>query len=171
MQCDFCENKATVFLTQLIEGEMKKMCLCEDCAREKGVSDPAGFSLADVLLGGGQVEEAGKITHASEEEAGGLACPNCGFTFMKFQQVGRLGCSVCYDTFRSEILKRLRGMHKGASHVGRVPEGLLEAHERQQRLDKLRERLDQAIAAENYEEAAGLRDEIQEIETRAAVES
>ena len=47
MQCDFCENKATVFLTQLIEGEMKKMCLCEDCAREKGVSDPAGFSLAE----------------------------------------------------------------------------------------------------------------------------
>jgi protein-arginine kinase activator protein McsA len=47
----------------------------------------------------------------------------------------------------------------------------MEAHERQQRLEKLRERLDQAIAAENYEEAAGLRDEIQEIETRAAVES
>ena len=35
MQCDFCDKKATVFLTQLVEGEMKKMCLCEECAEEK----------------------------------------------------------------------------------------------------------------------------------------
>ena len=170
MQCDFCENTATVFLTQLIEGEMKKMSLCEDCAKEKGVSDPAGFSLADVLLGGGQIQEAGKIMPVADE-TDGMVCPNCGFSFAKFQQVGRLGCSVCYDTFRGEILKRLRGMHKGTAHVGRVPEGLMEAHERQQRLEKLRERLEQAIAAENYEEAAGLRDEIQEVETNAPVES
>ena len=122
MQCDFCENKATVFLTQLIEGEMKKMCLCEDCAREKGVSDPAGFSLADVLLGGGEVAEAGAIVSAGEEAAG-MVCPTCGFSFAKFQQVGRLGCSVCYDTFRAEIVKRLRGMHKGTTHVGRVRSG------------------------------------------------
>ena len=169
MQCDFCENKATVFLTQLVEGEMKKMCLCEDCAREKGVTDPTGFSLADSLLGEGQVEEAGAIVNLPEES--GRACPVCGFTFNKFQQVGRLGCSQCYETFSEEVRSRLRGMHKGAVHVGRVPEGLLEAHERQQRLDQLRDRLEQAIAAENYEEAAGLRDEIQEIESAAAPQS
>jgi len=163
MQCDFCENKATVFLTQLVEGEMKKMCLCEDCAREKGVTDPTGFSLADSLLGEGKLEEAGKIVSVSGEE-GGAACPECGFTFNKFQQVGRLGCSACYRTFREEIQRRLGGMHKGVVHVGRVPEGMLEAHERQQRLEQLRGRLEQAVAAENYEEAAGLRDEIQEIE-------
>ena len=170
MQCDFCENPATVFLTQLVEGEMKKMNLCEDCAREKGVSDPAGFSLADVLLGGGPVQEEG-ATMPATGETGGKVCPNCGFSFAKFQQVGRLGCSVCYETFRDEIQKRLRAMHKGTTHVGRVPEGLMEAHERQQRLEQLRERLEQAIATENYEEAAGLRDEIQEVETNAPVES
>jgi protein arginine kinase activator len=61
-------------------------------------------------------------------------------------------------------------MHKGTVHVGRVPEGLLEVHARQQRLGQLRERLDLAIASENYEEAAGLRDEIQEIETSVAAQ-
>ncbi len=60
MQCDFCESKATVFLTQLIEGEMKKLCMCEDCAKQKGVTDPTGFSLADVLLDGWTIEEAEK---------------------------------------------------------------------------------------------------------------
>jgi len=170
MQCDFCDSKATVFLTQLIEGEMKKLCMCEDCAKNKGVTDPTGFSLADVLLGGGSIEEtAAEIVPADQE--GELSCPECGFTFMKFQQVGRLGCSECYDVFRTEIVRRLKDMHKGATHVGRVPEGLLEAHARQQRLEKLRERLEQAVAAENYEEAAGLRDEIEEIITKTPVES
>ena len=168
MKCDFCDKKATVFLTQLVEGEMKKMCLCEECAEEKGVTDPTGFSLADSVLGGGGVAEAGQIVSTPEES--GVPCPVCGFTFDKFQQVGRLGCSECYQTFGEDINLRLKGMHKGSVHVGRVPEGLLEAHARQQRLDQLRDRLEQAIAAENYEEAAGLRDEIQEIETSAATQ-
>ena len=169
MQCDFCDSKATVFLTQLVEGEMTKTCLCEDCAKEKGITDPTGFSLAETVLGGEAVEQAGPVVTPPEEL--GEACPICGFTFNKFQQVGRLGCSTCYTTFRSEIQRRLQGMHKGSIHIGRVPAGLLEAHERQQRLDQLQGRLEQAIAAENYEEAAGLRDEIQEIETAATPQS
>ena len=168
MQCDLCEKKATVFLTQLVEGEMKKMCLCEDCADEKGVTDPAGFSLADSVIGGESASDSGDVITISEE---GDPCPVCGFTINKFQQVGRLGCSECYGAFDDVIGRRLKGMHKGTVHVGRVPEGLVEAHARQQRLDKLQERLEQAIAAENYEEAAGLRDEIHEIETSVAAKT
>ena len=167
MECDFCEKKATVFLTQLVEGEMKKMCLCEECAEDKGVTDPTGFSLADSVLGAGGAPDQGHVVTNPDE---GSPCPVCGFTFNKFQQVGRLGCSECYRTFEDEIGRRLKGMHKGSLHVGRVPEGLLEAHARQQRLDRLRDRLEQAIAAENYEEAAGLRDEIHEIETSVAAQ-
>ena len=168
MQCDLCDKKATVFLTQLVEGEMKKMCLCEECAEEKGVTDPAGFSLADSVMGEETVSDSGDIITISDD---GVPCPVCGFTFNKFQQVGRLGCSECYNTFDDVIGRRLKGMHKGTVHVGRVPEGLVEAHARQQRLDQLQERLEQAIAAENYEEAAGLRDEIHEIETSVAAKT
>lgn len=167
MQCNFCEKKATVFLTQLVEWEMKKMCLCEECAEAKGVTDPTGFSLADSVLGGGP-SEVGQIVNMPDDDS--APCPVCGFTFNKFQQVGRLGCSECYKVFEDDISRRLKGMHKGTVHVGRVPEGLLEAHARQQQLDKLRDRLDQAIASEDYEEAAGLRDEIQEIETSVATQ-
>ncbi len=167
MECDFCDKKATVFLTQLVEGEMKKMCLCEECAEEKGVTDPTGFSLADSILTGGGAADQGQAVTLPEE---GTPCPVCGFTFNKFQQVGRLGCSECYQTFQDDIGRRLKGMHKGTLHVGRVPEGLLEAHARQQRLDQLRDRLEKAIAAEDYEEAAGLRDEIQEIQTSVATQ-
>ncbi len=165
MQCDLCDKKATVFLTQLVEGEMKKMRLCEECAEEKGVTDPAGFSLADSVMGGETVSDSGDIITMPDD---GVPCSVCGFTFNKFQQVGRLGCSECYNAFDDVIGGRLKGMHKGTVHVGRVPEGLVEAHARQQRLDQLQKRLEQAIAAENYEEAAGLRDEIHEIEASVA---
>nr|WP_226895655.1 UvrB/UvrC motif-containing protein [Luteolibacter marinus] len=44
----------------------------------------------------------------------------------------------------------------------------MELHQRTQRLEELRGRLDQAVIAENYEEAAGLRDEIRQIELAVA---
>jgi protein arginine kinase activator len=52
MMCCLCkEREATVHLTQ-VEGEkMQKVDLCEECAKTKGVNDPTGFSLADILLG------------------------------------------------------------------------------------------------------------------------
>ena len=59
MKCDFCDTKASVFLTQLVEGQTKKVSLCEKCAQERGVTDPTGFSLADLLLGGITGELAG----------------------------------------------------------------------------------------------------------------
>ena len=36
MKCDSCEEKATVFYTQIAEGKLKKFVLCESCAQEKG---------------------------------------------------------------------------------------------------------------------------------------
>ena len=146
------------------------MCLCESCAEEKGISDPTGFSLADVLLGGGKVPESGEIVNLPESGAGQV-CPSCGFTLAKFQQVGRLGCSDCYETFQTEIVGRLKGMHKGVRHVGRVPDHLADAHHRQKQLDSLNQQLEDAIRDENYEEAAGLRDQIAELQADAPVES
>ena len=52
MVCDVCKNnQATVFLTQIVDGKMQKVNLCESCSKEKGVTDPTGFALADLLLG------------------------------------------------------------------------------------------------------------------------
>ena len=58
----------------------------------------------------------------------------------------------------------LRGMHKGTSHVGKVPEGQMALQFRNQRIEELRTRLEQAITSESYEEAAGIRDEIRNLE-------
>ncbi|MEI6607244.1 MAG: UvrB/UvrC motif-containing protein [Verrucomicrobiota bacterium] len=162
MKCDFCDSKASVFLTQLVEGQMKKVSLCENCAKERGVTDPTGFSLADLLLGGITGELGALVGAQSLGSSGGgnKICAACGFTLEDLRRVRRFGCAECYTAFREEISPMLRGMHKGASHVGKVPEGLMALQFKHQRLQDLRSRLEQAVASENYEEAAGIRDEI-----------
>ncbi len=161
MKCDFCDKKATVFLTQLVEGQMKKVCLCDNCAKERGVTDPTGFSLADLLLGGLPGGPGTTSVSVSKATPGnGKKCATCGFTLDDLKRVRRFGCSDCYATFSDEVTQMVRGMHKGTSHIGKVPEGLMAIQFRNQRIEELRSRLDQAIISESYEEAAGIRDEI-----------
>lgn len=165
MKCDFCDKKATVFLTQLVEGQMKKVCLCDPCAQERGVTDPTGFSLADLLLGGLPGGPGTVKTSASAITPGnGRKCVTCGFTLDDLKRVRRFGCSDCYATFSEEVAQMVRGMHKGTSHIGKVPEGLMAVQFRHQRIEELRARLEQAITSESYEEAAGIRDEIRNLD-------
>ncbi len=165
MKCDFCDKKATVFLTQLVEGQMKKVCLCDNCAKERGVTDPTGFSLADLLLGGLPGGPGTVTTTASAVTPGnGKKCVTCGFTLDDLKRVRRFGCSDCYATFSEEVGQMVRGMHKGTSHIGKVPEGLMAIQFRHQRIEELRSRLEQAITSESYEEAAGIRDEIRNLD-------
>ncbi len=166
MKCDFCEKKATVFLTQLVEGQMKKVCLCDGCAQERGVTDPTGFSLADLLLGGlpGGPGTISAGSPSKKSPGNGKQCVTCGFSLDDLRRVRRFGCSDCYATFGEEVAQMVRGMHKGTSHIGKVPEGLMAIQFRSQRIEELRSRLDQAIASESYEEAAGIRDEIRNLD-------
>lgn len=166
MDCDICGKKARVHLTQLVGGQIKKIALCDECAREKGVTDPTGFALADMLMG--QPGAKAPAVTPVFSQVGVRRCPECGFTLEDLKRIRRFGCGSCYSVFRDEVNTMLRGMHKGNRHCGKVPAGLMELHERTQRLEELRGRLDQAIAAENYEEAAGLRDEIRHIENAPA---
>src|ERR1700741_4341566 len=109
MLCCICKEKeATVHLTQIAGDKMEKVDLCEECAKNKGVNDPAGFSLADLLLGWGASQEL-------EQGAGGaeVKCSKCGFTQADFKKAGRLGCAECYTTFEEGLEGLLKTMQKG----------------------------------------------------------
>jgi len=164
MLCCICKEKeATVHLTQIAGDKMQKVDLCEGCAKTKGVNDPTGFSLADLLLGLGASQEI--------EQAGGgagLKCPACRFTQADFKKAGRLGCPACYQTFAEPLEGLLKTMHKGTRHVGKVPESLRQTRDFTDRLKSLQKRLTKAIGEEDFEEAAKLRDEIKQTTARAA---
>lgn len=136
---------------------MQKVDLCEDCAKTKGVNDPMGFSLADLLLGLGASQEM-------EQTAGGTetSCPRCGFSQADFKKSGRLGCPECYRTFADALEGLLKTMHKGTRHVGKAPESLRATRDLTDRIRALQKRLAKAIETEDFEQAAVLRDEIKQ---------
>src|SRR5438132_5233653 len=162
MLCDVCKcNDATVFLTQILEGKMQKVNLCEACSKEKGVQDPTSFALADLLLGIGAAEEI-------EKGAPTQKCSVCDFSQADFKKTGRLGCSECYVTFAEGLNSLLKAMHKGTEHVGKLPERAQKTLALSDRMKTLTENLRQAVQEENYETAAALRDEIKQLESQLA---
>jgi protein arginine kinase activator len=91
------------------------------------------------------------------ELAGELAemvCPDCGIKYMEFRAGGRLGCPLDYWVFSKGLTPLLQRFHGATRHVGKV------ARHRDGAMDRLRMRtqLREAIAREEYEEAARLRD-------------
>lgn len=164
MLCMICKQKeAKVHLTQIVADKVQKVDLCEECAKSKGVNDPGGFSvgIADMLLGLGASKEM-------EETSGGeeLKCPQCGFTQADFKKSGRLGCAECYSTFQEPLSSLLKSMHKGTRHVGKVPQNLQKSRDLLEKLRQLQKKLDKAVAAENFEDAAELRDEIRNLKEK-----
>jgi protein arginine kinase activator len=162
MLCEVCKcNDASVFLTQILEGKMQKVNLCDACSKEKGVQDPTGFALADLLLGIGAAEEI-------EKGAPNQKCLVCGFTQADFKKTGRLGCSTCYQTFSEGLESLLKAMHKGTEHVGKLPERAARQLKLSDEMRALNDNLQKAVAEENYETAADLRDQIKQLEHELA---
>jgi protein arginine kinase activator len=156
MLCMLCkQNPAKVHLTQIVEDKMQKVDLCEECAKQKGVNDPASFSLADLLLGLGASQEIAQSSSGVE-----IRCLGCGFTQADFKKAGRLGCAQCYATFSEGLESLLKSMHKGIKHVGKVPAALRQGRDLSERLKHLQKKLDRAVTSEDFEQAASLRDEI-----------
>ena len=155
LKCDLCTKPATVHLTQIVNNKVHKVDLCEECAQAKGVTDPSGFSLADLLM----------KASLNPEPTGtaGVRCEQCGFTQNDFKKHGRFGCPACYDTFGSIVEPMLDSMHKGTAHTGKVPQKALARKSLNDRLNKLELDLSEAIKSERYEDAARTRDEINQV--------
>ena len=154
MKCEHChQNEATVHLTQVAEGQVKKLHLCEQCAKEMGMDFEGPMAMADLVLGLGQPSPEKKSPETS-------ACPQCHLTRADFKKTGRLGCPYCYEHFRAELTPMIKAMHHGERHVGKRPPVSKARTPVPERLAELRRRLEEAVAAEQYEAAAALRDEI-----------
>jgi protein arginine kinase activator len=161
MICEAChEKEATVHLTQVADGAVKKVHLCEECAAKSGFDIHGPLSIQDILLGIGQVP--GETSVGPER-----SCPTCHFRRADFKKTGRLGCPDCYETFSAELLPLIKAMHRSDQHMGKVPSCEGTAVRMSSEIAAIQKALDQAISNENYEEAARLRDQIQIARNRA----
>jgi protein arginine kinase activator len=163
-QCEHCkERPASIHLTQIVNNSVTTLHLCEQCAEEKGVQTGAGLTklpLSDFLATMG----SGNTTPATARDEG-LRCPSCRSSLKDFRESGRLGCPVCYETFAGHLRDLLRRLHGSSRHVGRQYLHVSQSGSRDDdRLYELREQLRRAIAAERFELAAELRDQIRVLE-------
>ena len=169
MLCSVCKTKqATVHLTQIVNDQVQKVDMCEACYSKKGLDDPSNYMMADQALG--LVEKAVEALPSPTEV--GPACPQCGFTQADFKKTGRFGCANCYRVFSEGLEELLKSMHKGIRHTGKVPGTVRPSAslESEDLLKQTQKRMEQAIAQEDYEQAALLRDEIKSLKAKAAKE-
>lgn len=158
MKCQKCgKNIATVHTVTIVNGVKDEQYLCSECANDKKLDMSFSFpSVNDFFK-----EFVNSDTSLAEEK---LHCLSCGCSYDEFRNTGLMGCPECYDSFRnrlSSVIKKYQGGNS-KNKADKLDKQALsnEKHE----LKELKRQLDKAIKAENFEEAAVLRDRIKEAE-------
>jgi len=158
--CEVCgKRRATVHLTEFVDGQPVLRLLCEECyAEREGVPLVSPTELFAQILSA----VAPELKELSMKQ-----CSACGISYLEFRQQGTLGCPQDYEEFGKALTPLLKEVHGATQHCGKVSP---EAGEREVilgRLRALRRRQDNAVAREDYELAAKLRDEIAKLEPEA----
>jgi protein arginine kinase activator len=161
--CGVCGAPATVHLTDIVNKKKRQTHLCEQCARDQDLisDDPTPqLNLQPLLqLIMSQMGVAADDEGVSVATPGGLTCDECGLKYAQFKAHGRLGCPHDYDAFHETLEPLLERIHRGLTHVGKVP-AARRGRVGMGSVRDLRRRLAEAVADERYEDAAQLRDAI-----------
>ena len=168
-KCSKCPKPASLHITELVKQVPHEIHLCEECAQQYlSQSEPVETSESEAgMMIKLQLDSDEK--HLAELDKN--VCPNCGISFREFRNQGRFGCPHDYEVFGEELEALLENIHDENQHCGKVPKRAPSDSQRQYQLIKLRNELRQAVAEESYEEAARLRDEIQNMESALAGEA
>lgn len=165
MKCQKCAKPATFHITDIIEkGKFREHHFCDEHARqhlappEEAMEAPSMSEIAKKLI----VSSPGSLREPSPADK--QVCPVCQITFLEFRNSGRLGCPYDYEVFREELMPLLENIHGETRHSGKVPRRAPRNTQQQTTLIQLRNELKRAVAAEDYEVAARLRDQIKGIE-------
>lgn len=166
MKCEVCaKREAVVAYTHIVDDLKQTLLLCHECAGEKNIkvqlAPPVQAKDAPVLVKEIKIELA-KLAEA--EDDGGVRCPTCETSYGEFKKRGRLGCPHCYDVFAPQLEGLLKRIHGDNRHRGKGPLAAAQRPPVAEKLEQLREKLAQAVAAEAFEEAAQLRDRIHILE-------
>ncbi len=158
MICQNCnKNEANMHMKRILNGKAAEVHLCTDCARALGYGEAFsdfGFGLGSAFF---------DVLSASKGEGSGsaISCPGCGKTFDEIASDGKMGCAECYNVFYDKLKPSINKIHGKASYAGSRP--LKKENKDNEYIDELKTALDYAVADQNYELAARLRDKINEV--------
>lgn len=163
MLCQRCHmNLATVRYAEVVSGHVTELHLCPECLAKRQEESGAGFELSGPVPASRTSPQAKPIR--TRRRTAARACPACAMDIATVLDTGRVQCPACYGAFAGEIEPMLAGLHGGTEHHGKSPH-VDDARARMGAdLQIKRALLRTAIETEHYEEAAALRDAIQQIE-------
>lgn len=176
MLCQHCnQNEATTHIKRNINGQKEEMHLCSECAKELGVMEDFKMpSMRDFFSEGllGSLLGAGVSSMNSIAEI--ERCRTCGSSFDDIVNSGHIGCSDCYEKFSERLEPSIRKIHGKTKHLGKFisytqqdnkqEKENKQAVQNENPLEKMKKELEQAIKDQRFEDAATLRDKINELE-------
>ena len=160
--CGHCgRNEATVLVRRVAGGKEEEVFLCSLCAEETRAETASAKPVSDPL----------SLLFESMESTGSAElCEQCGTSYQRFKETGRLGCARCYEVFAEDMRTLLKRIHGSSQHRGQGPVRDGEDYLKAARVRRLNEALDRAVSAEDYEKAASLRDQILALDPASAQE-
>lgn len=182
MKCDLCDNEATVHEVSVQGGRQVDRHFCERCAASRGLAVRPPTTMQQIVIQAVMTPGAAAAPEGATTGAPAGACDSCGQTFSQFRQSGLMGCPRCYAAFEGQLGPLLSRAHEGGTHhVGKSPRSAAggktppattsdpasaqsAAPGTRARAAALRKQLSEAVAAEQYERAAALRDELRALE-------
>ncbi len=162
MLCQKCgQNTATTHIKTVINGTVSELNLCGYCAAKEGYTGFSKGSISNMLASmlGQTMQTGSKIPEKS--------CSCCGMAFSGIAESGKVGCSNCYNEFKNELMPYLKRIHGSTKHNGKIPgtKKLVVVND-ENNIAVLKSKLAELVAAENYEEAAVIRDKIRKEEEK-----
>lgn len=155
--CEECKmNEASYTISVMVGGEITTRHLCGDCMAKMNMDIASGNikSLLSTILSA----ITGDTAPGSAEKD--VTCPRCGMTLSEFTRTGHLGCPKCYEAFREQLQPMLLQIHGRVQHAGRQPLSTAEEQRKRSVTEQLQRQMEQAVALEDFETAAKLRDQI-----------
>ncbi len=161
MLCENCQKReANTHIKRIVNGEPVEVHLCTECAEHLGYADVfsgIGFNIGSILR---SFFPEVNVIQPGEDAEDAVRCPSCGSTFNDILRTGMMGCADCYDTFYDRLKSSLYRIHGRASHVGKTSLSYDAVSARKDKIKELGEQMQKAVAVQDFEQAAALRDEI-----------
>lgn len=162
--CEVCKKfPATIHLTDVKNDNIKaEMHICEHCASQKGVNViKKTISLAQLF--GKKLSANEQLVAGKKKNEENFVCERCGMSWEKYRETGRLSCANDYFAFVKNLKPILNEMHAlPSNHIGKRPRPDAQSNTQHQQRE-YRRLLREAVAREDYREAARLRDQLQQV--------
>jgi protein arginine kinase activator len=173
MKCDLCHiNEATIHLVKIQGNKVERINLCKECAKKFSFLSDDDFyeDLAGILY---KLFSEGSDDFANKRDkkawknlrySKNRKCPYCGIDLETIKKSGKVGCSNCYSEFKRELYPVIMSIQGSLENKSKVPVNTTRKIKLEKSLRDLKNKLQNEIIIENFEEAARIRDRIKKLE-------